>query len=491
MHQNGREGRRELNGMNGSIGSVGSAQSARSVGSSPKSVASRLTESNGSTSVPLIDPTEYRSFCFRGEGRMNFVISAKHANNGSRIVWRFAKARKSGLVTVKAKSELVNEYMEKIVSPCLSPNYLVNPKIIEMKVNDVHQLVKIPSLPPNKKIESFEELLQLPENLSFLPLVSIPKNVTRISALEMLDATRIPKELPEYVGPTITVEIKPKQGFFQTHPTINVPFCNNCILQMEKCQSDTFKQMYDFCPLQLFSGDFGRMRHALQSLIHIPHRNLRLFVDGNLIHYDEKTLEWGELNRALFDRMEQKLQEGDEPLKFGIDDILDALCLIISGSVSFESFALQPHSVLAQILKAQQIDSIGIVRAHCMLKQLADKQLNKLRDKTRIAKIGLQGVLALPEDDPLSELIKYFVAATMKDCSVMVSLRRIPDSSIDSTKLHGNDIIAMPNGSYFAYSVKVVDLDPKSPKNLTNAYTRFMAGVKLIEMNEIQRNPCI
>ena len=28
----------------------------------------------------------------------------------------------------------------------------------------------------------------------------------------------------------------------------------------------------------------------------------------------------------------------------------------------------------------------------------------------------------------------------------MVSLRRIPDSSIDSTKLHGNDIIAMPNG---------------------------------------------
>ena len=43
---------------------------------------------------------------------------------------------------------------------------------------------------------------------------------------------------------------------------------------------------------------------------------------------------------------------------------------------------------------------------------------NELRDKTRIAQIGLQGVLALPDDDPLSELIKYFVAATMKDCSV-------------------------------------------------------------------------
>lgn len=53
-----------------------------------------------------------------------------------------------------------------------------------------------------------------------------------IGALEMPDATRIPRQLPFVYGPTITIEIKPKQGFFQTHPGINMPFCNNCILQV-------------------------------------------------------------------------------------------------------------------------------------------------------------------------------------------------------------------------------------------------------------------
>lgn len=43
----------------------------------------------------------------------------------------------------------------------------------------------------------------------------------------------------------------------------------------------------------------------------------------------------------------------------------------------------------------------------------------------------------------------------------------------------------------FAYSVKIVDLDPKSPKNLLNAYSRFMDGVKLIEQSPNLRRPCV
>ncbi|VDN34531.1 unnamed protein product, partial [Cylicostephanus goldi] len=147
------------------------------------------------------------------------------------IVWRFAKARKSGLLTWKAKSELVNQYMERMVSPFFDSVYLVSPKIIEMNVEDVHQLAKIPSLPANLKLEQFDELLALPSDLSFLPLANIPRNVLRLTALEMLDATRIPKHLISYIGPTITVEIKPKQGFYQNHLSMDIPYCNNCILQ--------------------------------------------------------------------------------------------------------------------------------------------------------------------------------------------------------------------------------------------------------------------
>lgn len=53
-----------------------------------------------------------------------------------------------------------------------------------------------------------------------------------VCALEMLDATRIPRLVPYVYGPTITIEIKPKQGFYQSHPGVDVSFCNNCILQV-------------------------------------------------------------------------------------------------------------------------------------------------------------------------------------------------------------------------------------------------------------------
>lgn len=44
--------------------------------------------------------------------------------------------------------------------------------------------------------------------------------------------------------------------------------------------------MYDFCPLELYSGSRSKMHKALDSLIHDPHRNLRIFVDGEVIHDD-------------------------------------------------------------------------------------------------------------------------------------------------------------------------------------------------------------
>lgn len=62
--------------------------------------------------------------------------------------------------------------------------------------------------------------------------------------------------------------------------------------------------MYDFCPLDLFSGNYSRMRKAIHSLFLVPHRNLRIFVDGNLVHSDEKPLEKEHFSEILFPRKE-------------------------------------------------------------------------------------------------------------------------------------------------------------------------------------------
>ncbi|CAJ0581503.1 unnamed protein product, partial [Mesorhabditis spiculigera] len=426
----------------------------------------------------LIDPRDYRSFCFRGEGRANFVISAKNEATGQRIVWRFAKQRKSGLLTVKARSELVNNYMNRLIAPLFSPHYLVSPRMVNFRVEGVHQIAKIPSLPPNRKIERYEDLFELPESSSFFPLNAIPKGCSRISALEMVDATRIPKEVDCFYGPTITVEIKPKQGFFQRHAGFELSHCNNCVLQIEKCSSDSFETMYDFCPLDLYSGELGRMRASLEALFKVPHRNLRVFVNGDMVHSDERALEFEKLDAVLF-------PDGSQ----NIYGLIDALCCALAGQRSADAanFCITADSVLGQIQAGQVIDKIGIAEAHALFTRLPAHDQNQLKERGALAKRTL-GLLNETDDRALLE--QYFLAATMKDCSVMISLRMVPAAVAGTVALEDTVIVAVQD-VFFAVSLKIVDLDPKSAKNLVNAYERFTSGADLLAKQPTLRRPCV
>lgn len=83
-----------------------------------------------------------------------------------------------------------------------------------------------------------------------------------------------------FIGSTIALELKPKQGFLQDHG-IGVEHCQNCILQvkrplffqhelqLEKCKGEYWK-MYDFCPMDLYSGDYKRMTKAVLALLANP-----------------------------------------------------------------------------------------------------------------------------------------------------------------------------------------------------------------------------
>ncbi|MFH4984891.1 hypothetical protein AB6A40_011600, partial [Gnathostoma spinigerum] len=167
----------------------------------------------------------------------------------------------------------------------------------------------------------------------------------------MDDATRIPKPSFIFSGPTITFELKPKQGFFQEHPGIDIPYCNNCILQLEKCESKAFDTMYDFCPLDLYSGKLDRMRRAIKSLILVPHRNLRIFLDGTVIHSDEIPLDLPHIEEIIFN-------DGSATM----DNLITALCCALAGCTSEDEFELQPTSVLSRLLSGQRIDTVGIIR---------------------------------------------------------------------------------------------------------------------------------
>ncbi|TKR72540.1 hypothetical protein L596_019972 [Steinernema carpocapsae] len=427
-----------------------------------------------------VDVDQFRSFCFRGEGRANFVISAKHRVSGERIVWRLSKDKKTGEVATESKCHAITKFMDTFVAPFFDESYLLESKIVLLPVNALIQLSKIPKLPMNTKIEDWRSLCdesRYPASMSRLPTSKVPPNLCFLSALQMPDATQIEKVLPTYIGPTITIELKPKQGFYQNHPGMEVPFCNNCILQLEKSHSSAFDQMYDFCPLDLFSGDLTRMRKAVLSLLEVPHRNLRLFVNGVVIHSDEGQLSLSDLERVLF-----PMNRAD------ISVLVDTICHVLAGKNSNKgSFVVQEESILATLLETQLIDTVGIVTAHQYYGSLP---VNVRKDVEKHHLDASKGLCFLQNTDRRSLLERYLLAATMKDCSLMLSLRLV-----DPLQAQGNQKVVRIRHDQteicFAYSLKVVDLDPKSPKNLLNAFQRFRKGIELVKNHPGIHKPCV
>lgn len=74
-------------------------------------------------------------------------------------------------------------------------------------------------------------------------------------------------------------------------------YCQNCCfqvvllliylfiiyLQIQKALSGEFPDIYAYCPLDMFSGTAERTSKAISALLHHPHRNLRIFIEGALV----------------------------------------------------------------------------------------------------------------------------------------------------------------------------------------------------------------
>lgn len=308
-------------------------------------------------------------------------------------------------------------------------------------------------------------------------------------------------------------------------------------VQIEKWQSAAFEQMYGFCPLDLYSGDRARMMVALGGIYNVSTADVsrvtpKLF---RLTHPrpspKSEDIRRRECHpRRAVDAAVQRIgrrafpHPGSKP-DFATDIHLRRKCgrrpsaitpftalqiaCILAGITddSIEDFQLQEGSVLADLLKAQQIDTIGIVRAHeyyCMLPANIQREL---KNKSNLLNRKSGQLHFLHRSDPRSLLERYLLAATMKDCSLMLSFRLVDPREGVAGAYEGSDGSASSNdrhraqpirikaaaGSgylYFAHSIRIVDLDPKTAKNLENAYHRFIAGVKVIADNPHIHKPC-
>lgn len=85
--------------------------------------------------------------------------------------------------------------------------------------------------------------------------------------------------------------------------------------------------MYDFCPLELYSGDRTRMCLTIDSLIRDPHRNLRIFIDGNVVHDEISVVPRTELDNLLF----------PGAIKADVDTLISAVYLIKKTEIYLDS----------------------------------------------------------------------------------------------------------------------------------------------------------
>lgn len=138
---------------------------------------------------------------------------------------------------------------------------------------------------------------------------------------------------------------------------------------------------------------------------------------------------------------------------------------------------------MSALLKAQKIDKIGIVKARNIYEALPPDVQHQLTDKKNLVNRSNSNFLIA--NDARSFLEHYLVAATMKDCSLMISFCLVDYINPVDDPSSGTYLVRVRQTPHsqpicFTFSIRLVDLDPKTPHNLLNAYQRFISGVNTI-----------
>jgi inositol-pentakisphosphate 2-kinase len=223
----------------------------------------------------------------------------------------------------------------------------------------------------------------------------------------------------------------------------------------------------EYDPLQLFSYDLEQVKSCLHALIRTPQNNLRLFADQVLV-YDE-TKEESEFSKALADHGYEK----------DVDTFLTAIAEICVREPLFK-----------RLKAAQMLDDMDIEAAYPIYEQIVAR-----RDTFP----ALSSVGALPHREPPTELpqtkedqmelvLRYMVSATLKDCSVMISLRTTTAMPVElctnpslTVELSGSQRTVVHDLPGWEYSLAAVDLDPKPIEKMPMYFEKDQKFAKSFE----------
>ena len=282
---------------------------------------------------------------------------------------------------------------------------------------------------------------------------------------------------------TVCIEVKPKCGFLPStlahteHP-VKLRMCRYCMHQHLKVKLNKVQGLTGYCPLKLFAHDDAAAQHdAILALFEHAQNNLDVFVDGTRIDWSDRDAAW-------------RLEMSE---------------LVVA--------ALRADGVLAAILRVQQMDTDNIEGVAQRLLQWHDPtrtpwstvDVANLRaalaaflaepdaqwlcrcdyraPEWRALAVAATGTTSDGDDDDdddddddeqtdsvasIARLLgRFLLAATAKDCSVMIAaapahtVSTCASRSTRSTASSGVRVTTRA-GVDWTVSLGVVDLDPKA-----------------------------
>lgn len=325
-------------------------------------------------------------------------------------------------------------------------------------------LVMIPLL--NTKLHSNVEIVCIPtEELTELTrvLYDIRPENRRIKSIISSYAIKAPNLtiVSSKCTTNYCLEIKPKEGFI-AHSLKTYSKCFYCLKQYLKLKNGQINSTSYYCPLDLFSGDKGRMKCALSSLFINPQNNLKLFKDGILI-YSEKFLN-SSLDKIISDF--QIFNDTDMFLECVIEMLLgdthktttveQDMDNLKKTGVCIENINLSKNSILYNILKLQKLaDSISFDTTDT--EDTNEHFLTILDDLNRMnldlhKEIDRETFLELSNPEHLA-----IISAVAKDCSIMLAFSPDYDDNYPYIEI---------NSKRISYRVSVTDLEPKTVNSL-------------------------
>ncbi|XP_065870314.1 inositol-pentakisphosphate 2-kinase-like isoform X2 [Euphorbia lathyris] len=374
---------------------------------------------------------------------LNPMKKVKVLTDAERLLWRESKELVSS--PTKELAELL--YVQQIMSPLLGPKH-------------VDAGLQIPV--SRKFLESIEEKIVSQRPAWRIDAAKV--DTQRDYVLLMSDHSLFPNGTLE-VGSCISIEIKPKCGFIPLSrfiPARNVikrSITRFRMHQLLKLHQHEISELSQYDPLDIFSNSKERIHKAINDLYVTPQNNFRVFLNGSLI--------FGGLGGSTKKTNTLIKQAFEDALK-GVINPDDGLRT--TSFLDLVADALYSSQVLDRLLQVQKLDNFDIEGAiHAYYNTISHpcmvcRQLDEAGLPNKYASLH-----SITMDESLKIVRDYLIAATAKDCSLMISFRPRGSRNCGSSY---SSIYLQSTRQNFDYKVNFLDLDLKPLKKMEHYYEK-------------------